>query len=331
MQQFKISWGINNSIAVKLFDSLAESTWNWLGDARKYGLGFSEDTVSDLNTLEVARNPPPAIKITRLSRVHERITGFDWMWIVDNPRGQPVIYVVQAKKMRISQTQDRSYGRVKYPSRPPYQIDALRECADRIGAIPLYCFYNNVEGMNIDSFWHCVVEAPSAPQMGCTLVPLEIALRIHNKEIRNNFHSIHQSPQAVPWRCLFHPECTDFSHDRIARRQVRREDISSSQARRRRRAIASRFLRSTPSDAVQLAKLDFSARSYRDQPSMDDFAFIPDSGHKIDPSDLGRLFGYEIFSDPEMGIPPETGFHRYYLPSRILALQIRESIGDDVF
>ncbi len=327
MSQLQISWSISNDTAVKLFDSLAESTWNWLGDARTYSLGFSEDTVSDLNTLEVARNPPSAIKITRLSRIHERITGFDWMWIVDNPRNQPVIYVVQAKKMRISQTQDRSYGRIKYPDRPPYQIDALRKCADRIGAIPLYCFYNNVEGVKIDPYWHCAVEAPNAPQMGCTLAPLEIAFRVQNKDIRNNFSSIHESSRAVPWRCLFHPGCTDFGHDHIARRQERGEDTFSSEARLRRHMIASRFLRGRHSDFAQLDRLEFSSRPYPIMRSKGDVVFASHGDYKIDPRELIHLFGYETNVDPEIGFPTETGFYRYHLPSRILTLQIGEDVS----
>ena len=254
---------IGSTRALGLFESLAESAWDWLGHARSLRLGFSEDTISalDLTALEIARRASNEVGVGRVTKVKERFVGFDWMWIINRPSGRHAIYVVQAKKMRIDHSQGYSYGRLKYPSSPPYQIDALRDFAAHIGAVPLYCFYNNVGRMTIDPFWQCRRESPSAPQMGCTLVPLEVARLVQEGHIPNNFQSIHQMPGVIPWRCLFHPGCTSFDSRSVSEGRVQ-TDVSP-QARTRGGGIAEYL--AAPASA------EYPAESASDEVSLIDF------------------------------------------------------------
>ena len=239
---------------------MAESAWDWLGHARRLRLGFSEDTISDLTSLEIARRASNEVGVGRVSKYKERFVGFDWMWIVNRSGGRHAIYVVQAKKMRIDQSQGFSYGRLKYPSNPPYQIDALQDFARFIGAIPLDCFYNNVEGMAIDRFWNCS-ESPSAPQMGCTLVPLEVARLVQDGHISNSFSAIHQMPRVIPWRCLFHPGCTSFDFRSVSEGRV--ETDAPPQARSRGAGIAEYLVGS--------ASAEYPTRSAPEEDSLIDF------------------------------------------------------------
>ena len=88
---------------------------------------------------------------------------------------------------------------------------ALDRFAQRIGATPLYCFYNNVDHRTAASHWHCRQQPqPDVPQMGCTLASLDAVRMIHNSPGPRTFSSVHSAPDAVPWRCLFHPACTTF-------------------------------------------------------------------------------------------------------------------------
>lgn len=247
---------IDGARAIRLFESLAESAWGWLGHARRLQLGFSEDTISDLTALEVARRASGEVGIGRVSKRKERFVGFDWLWVISRPSGRHAIYAVQAKKMRIDHSKGYSYGRLRYPSTPPYQIEALQDFAQHIDAIPLYCFYNNVDGTMTNRIWNCRREALNAPQMGCTLVPLSVAQRIHDRQIPNRFHSIHSRPEAVPWRCLFHPECSSFSLDRVSERQVE----SNAQERERGTEIAEFLTESVSEDNAPLDFDDFVNR-----------------------------------------------------------------------
>ena len=201
------------SEALSLFESLAKLTWNWLDDARRLSLGFSEDTISDLSTLEIARSQTNRVGVKRVSKQRERFGGFDWLWLIRRPGAPLAIYVVQAKKLKLDDTTAYSYGKLKYKSGTGYQIDALQAFADHIGATPLYCFYNHVDNQTASSHWHCS-QGEQPEQMGCTLVPLQTVKDIHDdRRVRNDFYSVHNHTEAVPWRCLFHPGCADFGVD----------------------------------------------------------------------------------------------------------------------
>lgn len=94
------SSGISGSAgALNLFESLADTVWDWLGNARQLGFGFSEDTISDLTALEIAHRPSNLVRVKRVSKRRERFVGFDWMWVIRRPAMSPEVYVVQAKKL----------------------------------------------------------------------------------------------------------------------------------------------------------------------------------------------------------------------------------------
>ena len=200
------SW---NTDALSLYESLAGLTWGWLRDSRRLGLGFSEDTVSDLAMLEIARKVPNEVGVFRVSKLDERLVGFDWLWVISRPGMTPRFYVVQAKKLKLDHTSTYSYGRLRYKAGSRYQMDALEEFARWIGAIPLYCFYNHVDDHTARRHWNChIQQPPDLPQMGCTIAPLDVVRPVHDRRGPKRFDTIHRHPEAVPWRCLFHRHCT---------------------------------------------------------------------------------------------------------------------------
>ena len=77
-------------------------------------------------------------------------------------------------------------------------------------AIPLYCFYNNVNSALATRYWHCRAY-PNQPddirQMGCTVVPLDAVQVMHKPHHTKDFSVVHQDVRSIPWRCLFHPSC----------------------------------------------------------------------------------------------------------------------------
>ena len=226
------SWNtLSNAGALKLFESLAEAAWDWLDYARRLSLGFSEDTITDLTALQIARSRSNGISVQTVSKRKERRVGFDWLWVIRRPALPPHAYVVQAKKLRLRQSMFYSYGTLKYPPRPPYQIDALDRFAKKIGATPLYCFYNNLDSGTAASHWHCRQQPqPDVPQMGCTLVALDAVRKIHNSPGPRTFSSVHSDPDAVPWRCLFHPACTTFGIHNVSTQNSEAINRGSSSA-----------------------------------------------------------------------------------------------------
>ena len=138
MITYQTAGPMGNTTALGLFEQLAELTWGWLADARRLGLGFSEDTISDLAMLEIARSGLSGVEVRRVSKQDERLVGFDWLWVVSRPGRLPTIYVVQAKKLKLEHSQAYSYGRLRYLAGSKYQMDALEDFADWLGAVPMY-------------------------------------------------------------------------------------------------------------------------------------------------------------------------------------------------
>ena len=195
---------LGGSGIIQLLESLAKSSWDWLEHARRLRIGFSEDTISDLTALEIARHYPNEITIKRVSKRIEGLVGFDWAWVFHRPQMLPIIYVVQAKKLRLDDSRRYVYSKLKYGNRSGHQIDALGQFADWIGATPLYCFYNNVHNQTASAHWHCQQQPqPDPPQMGCTLVPLASVRPIHDGPGPRDFDSLHRTKDALPWRCIF--------------------------------------------------------------------------------------------------------------------------------
>lgn len=205
---------------LSLFEELATTTWDWLGLARQLGLTFSEETVTDIAALQIADGALDKIKVAKTTKKQEKRCGIDWMWFIGNQRQKYTRYAVQAKKITLEASTTYSY-RIRHPVNgihgSEFQIEVLEQFAKNAHAIPLYCFYNNVDQALAARYWHCRTY-PSQPddirQMGCTLVPLDWMKIVHTENHSKQFSAIHQDHRSIPWRCLFHPTCTNaFTRD----------------------------------------------------------------------------------------------------------------------
>ncbi len=195
------------------FENIARTTWEWLGEARDRKLSFSEETLTDIAALHIARGSSSHVKVAKTSRPQENRYGIDWMWFIGNPKQGYSRYAVQAKKVTLDTSPNFSY-RLRYRvSREPgseFQIQRLEHFARSARATPLYCFYNNVDPVLATKYWHCRCY-PNQPddirQMGCTVVPLDAVQEVHKPSCRKDFCAVHRDNRSMPWRCLFHPSC----------------------------------------------------------------------------------------------------------------------------
>ena len=209
----------------QLFDSLAGTTWDWLGCARDVKLSISEDSITDIIALEIARARLNGVKVTMVTKRIEGSTGFDWMWFIARRGRGYVRYAVQAKKMKIDKTDNYSYP-IRYRSGSEYQLCKLKRFAQSVGAIPLYCFYNHVDSTTARQHWNC--RQPPGPygvrHMGCTLAALQVVKAVHAPGHTKNFTAVHKHRSAVPWRCLFHPSCVGVLHPHVGSWTQKRPD-----------------------------------------------------------------------------------------------------------
>ena len=202
----------STSIALTLFEDIARTTWDWMGQARQLKLSFSEETVTDIAALQIAGTALSDVKVSKSTGQQERRLGIDWMWFIGNRRQGYTRYAIQAKKITLGPTKF-SYRLRHRVSRIPgseFQIQRLEQFATRAHAIPLYCFYNNVDSALATRYWHCQV-CPNLPddirQMGCTVVPLDAIQTVHKPHHPKDFSAVHRDTRSMPWRCIFHPGC----------------------------------------------------------------------------------------------------------------------------
>ena len=203
----------STSVALPLFEQIAITTWEWLGQARQLKLSFSEETVTDIAALQIAGAASNQVKLAKATKRQEKRYGIDWMWFIGNSRQGYSRYAVQAKKMTLDHSTNFTYRLRHRVSRVPgleFQIERLERFAQRARAVPLYCFYNNVDSALASKSWHCRAY-PNQPddhrQMGCTLVPLDAVQEVHKPHRRKDFCAVHRDKRSMPWRCLFHPSC----------------------------------------------------------------------------------------------------------------------------
>ncbi|MDE2823117.1 MAG: hypothetical protein OXK79_06390, partial [Chloroflexota bacterium] len=173
------SGNLGNLEVLELFESLARCVWEWLRDARRLRVGLSEETITDLTSLEILRRPSAQVRVGRVSKREEKDVGFDWLWVFWRGDRIKHVLVVQAKKLTLDDSCSYRYAKLRYPSQAPFQIDAIEAFAKWLGVPAFYCFYNNVDDTTASKHWRCSPPL-DAPQLGCTLVPLDLVRPVHD-------------------------------------------------------------------------------------------------------------------------------------------------------
>ena len=186
---------------VELFEALADATWQRLRFAELLRCSQGEETISDINLLELIRRQFGNIQVFKFSRSDESKTGLDWEWWIYSRNRGCRRYAVQAKKLSPQHT----YG-IRHKVRQYYQIDLLEQYSRINKCIPLYCFYNSFtnDTVNLSAYWHCD-RLYDKTQLGCTVAPINVVREAFSRRGYKTFNHIHRHKSVIPWRCLI--EC----------------------------------------------------------------------------------------------------------------------------
>jgi hypothetical protein len=179
-----------------LFVWAALKTWRDLQDSNRLGASISEDSITDMLLLEMARRTR-YLAYKRYTRHEEsKTSGADWLWwFVSGNRGFPLL--VQAKRLFGGKTP--AYSSLKYAGRRSDQTNVLLRHAKRQGWLPIFCFYN---------FWDRAQPWAGGPAVhqrelwGCAVAP---AGAVKRKLVKadNSLASI--GPVSKPWLRLVCP------------------------------------------------------------------------------------------------------------------------------
>ncbi|MEH2188828.1 MAG: DUF6615 family protein [Nostoc sp.] len=184
--------------AVDVFENIASSTWQRIYLGEVYHVSQGEETITDSNLLEIAKANCPEVRVIKTPKNKEKEKGTDWEWWIGNNRLGWLRYAVQAKKINPGTTR---YDKLKHKHVDnTLQIDMLEKYAKENGAIPLYCFYNYLENVDLGS-WQCNLFYENE-QFGCTVTPSKNVRLALSKKGSRKFADLHKLDHAKPLRCL---------------------------------------------------------------------------------------------------------------------------------
>jgi hypothetical protein len=183
---------------IALFQDLAQDTWERLRDAHVLGMRIGEAGITDLLLLEIKRANLPNLTVLKTPNNLEPDQGTDWEWWIGSPCTGWLRYAVQAKKLY---TSTRSYSALGHKVGGVPQIDTLEQYATVNGAIPLYCFFNHCDWVDLVGCWQCRLPRQDS-QLGCTISPSFVVRQALANRGQRTFEFIHSHSQSLPWRCL---------------------------------------------------------------------------------------------------------------------------------
>lgn len=189
----------NNSLCYD-FQDVAIKTWNLLGNAHNNNFSIGEETITDINLLELKMRRPHLVITRKFSRQQEGINGADWVWIIIGRNGRTFMLYVQAKKLftRTLRYESLLHDRVN----PAEQLDKLvfNKFFYPMGypVYPIYVFYN-----------YFTEHPPLIPCNCGTGLPVELAgcayadafsIRPELIALRDHVSNIY--PHQFAWSCL---------------------------------------------------------------------------------------------------------------------------------
>jgi len=136
----------------KAFRRIPGYIWNTISDSQYYGLyqtsaqnihrglGFSEETLTDLMLLQISKKIPYEVLTVKFGRNYEGNEGADFELLFADRSG--VIGLrIQSKRLKMANN-NYFYSGLDYPGHTPYQVNRLIQAAAMNNFAPLYFFYN---------------------------------------------------------------------------------------------------------------------------------------------------------------------------------------------
>lgn len=184
---------------VDLFTSFwlaAHWVWERRETAKRVGMPFSEETITDTVLLDLTTQNPGEIKIVPFNKHREGQTGADWEWCfydLASSTFQPIL--VQAKLL---DDRDREYSHIDrlIGSTGVRQIDRLLATASRRRIPAIYAFYNHLDNHLRVPVRACKLLS-CAECWGCSVALADVVSRVLPAK---DFDTL--KAHSRPWVCL---------------------------------------------------------------------------------------------------------------------------------
>ncbi len=181
------------------FRSRAISTWDLLRRARVNDFQPGEETITELNLLEIRRKHPQEVLLHKFTKRKESLMGADWEWWLTGSSRRWLGLRVQAKIVNLKLG---TFPHLHYKGKSGYQTDVLihRALSDNPPRIPLYCLYSNWDTKLISYSWPCWSFQASVRSYGCSFISALLVRFLRLRCSANNLTDL--LPYMLPWQCL---------------------------------------------------------------------------------------------------------------------------------
>ena len=175
-------------------------TWDTLARGRFVDCQIGEETLTDLNILELKIRHPSEVYSRTFTKPEEGSNGADWEWWFTGSSRKWIGFRVQAKVIDIK---TNSFNHLHYQNKNSgFQCDILiREALSNSSPprIPLYCLYSNWNNLT-QIPWRCSTYYPVEEMYGCSILSAFAVryLRIKTQTTRLKFILNY----LCPWHCL---------------------------------------------------------------------------------------------------------------------------------
>jgi len=188
------------------FRELAQWTWYMLAKARFADSQIGEETLTDLNILELKLRHVCEVYTRTFNKRQEGKNGADWEWWFTGSSGKWIGFRVQAKVIDI-RTDSFEHLHYKKDKDSKFQCDILIETAlkkrrPHRPLIPLYCLYSNWNSLSQTPDWRCQTYFPLEQSYGCSILSafevyyLRTGYKIKKKSLKDLLNYM------KPWHCL---------------------------------------------------------------------------------------------------------------------------------
>jgi Family of unknown function (DUF6615) len=184
------------NILCKTFCDQATWTWNSLQSGIQTGILLDEETITDINLLEIQKRHPLEARTHKYyPPIEGAISGADWDWWFGSKTGWLGLRI-QAKKLNHKTLR---YDKLAHATKKHgLQVDLLLRSAAKSNLIPMYCFYNywNVQ---IPIPWNCGTYPQTQELLGCTIASANQVRKLISANDRS-LQSVMK--KSLPWSCL---------------------------------------------------------------------------------------------------------------------------------
>ncbi len=183
------------------FRSRAFLTWDMLARGRSVDCQIGEETLTDINILELKIRHSSEIYSCTFSKTEEGSNGADWEWWFTGSSGKWIGFRVQAKVIDIQKNSFNHLHYKQYKSQL-YQSDILIKDALQKASplIPLYCLYSNWN--NLPQFPLKYANSyPIDESYGCSILSA-FAVRYLRSKKKKLTHFQTLLRYMNPWHCL---------------------------------------------------------------------------------------------------------------------------------